>query len=76
MSVKRPHGRALANEHGHIFQTFSHQSEGLATRDYHLSNPPLLGLSSPGTICRRKGTTPSFTECLTVVFIGYMFIPY
>ncbi len=34
MSVKRPHGRALANEHGHLFQTFSRQSEGLATRDY------------------------------------------
>ncbi len=33
MSVKRPHGRALANEHGHLFQTFSHQSEGLATQD-------------------------------------------
>ncbi len=33
MSVKRPHGRALANESGHLFQTFSHQSEGLATRD-------------------------------------------
>ncbi len=33
MSVKRPHGWALANESGHLFQTFSHQSEGLATRD-------------------------------------------
>ncbi len=33
MSVKRPHGRALANESCHLFQTFSHQSEGLATRD-------------------------------------------
>ncbi len=32
--VKRPHGRALANERGHLFQTFSGQSEGLATRDY------------------------------------------
>ncbi len=30
MSVKRPHGRALANECSHIFQTFSRQSEGLA----------------------------------------------
>ncbi len=35
MSVKRPHGRALANESYHGFQTFSHQSEGLAMRDYH-----------------------------------------
>ncbi len=34
MSVKRPHGRALANKCCHLFQTFSHQSEGLATRDY------------------------------------------
>ncbi len=34
MSVKRPHGRALANESYHTFQTFSRQSEGLATRDY------------------------------------------
>ncbi len=34
MSVKRHHGRALANESCHLFQTFSHQSEGLATRDY------------------------------------------
>ncbi len=33
MSVKRPHGRALANESRHLFQTFSRQSEGLATRD-------------------------------------------
>ncbi len=33
MSVKRPHGRALANESCHLFQTFSRQSEGLATRD-------------------------------------------
>ncbi len=24
MSVKRPHGRGLANESGHLFQTFSH----------------------------------------------------
>ncbi len=34
MSVKRPHGQALANESYHTFQTFSRQSEGLATRDY------------------------------------------
>ncbi len=34
MSVKRPHGRALANESCHGFQTFSSQSESLATRDY------------------------------------------
>ncbi len=27
MSVKWPHGRALANESGHLFQTFSRQSE-------------------------------------------------
>ncbi len=33
MSVKRPHGRALANESYHTFQTFSRQSEGLATQD-------------------------------------------
>ncbi len=33
MSLKRPHGRALANESYHTFQTFSRQSEGLATRD-------------------------------------------
>ncbi len=33
MSVKQPHGRALANKTCHLFQTFSHQSEGLATRD-------------------------------------------
>ncbi len=39
MSVKRPHGRALTNECSHIFQTFSRQSEGLATRDY---SPPDL----------------------------------
>ncbi len=30
MSVKRPHGRTLANESYHTFQTFSRQSEGLA----------------------------------------------
>ncbi len=34
MSVKRPHGRTLANESFHGFQTFSHLSEGLATQDY------------------------------------------
>ncbi len=34
MLVKQPHGRALANESCHLFQTFSRQSEGLATRDY------------------------------------------
>ncbi len=33
MSVKQPHGRALTNEGCHLFQTFSRQSEGLATRD-------------------------------------------
>ncbi len=33
MSVKWPHGRALDNESYHRFQTFSRQSEGLATRD-------------------------------------------
>ncbi len=33
MSVKRTHGRALANESYHTFQTFSRQSEGLAMRD-------------------------------------------
>ncbi len=31
MSVKRHHGRALINENCHLFQTFSRQSEGLAT---------------------------------------------
>ncbi len=31
MSVKRPHG--WASESYHRFQTFSHQSEGLAMRD-------------------------------------------
>ncbi len=42
MSVKRPHGRALANKCCHLFQTFfSRQSEGLATRDY-LSHGPNL----------------------------------
>ncbi len=34
MLVKRPHGRALASETCHLFQTFSRQSEGLAMRDY------------------------------------------
>ncbi len=38
MSVKRPHGRALVNKCCHQFQTFSRQSEGLATRDYEISN--------------------------------------
>ncbi len=38
MSVKRHHGRALANESYHRFQTFSRQSEGLATRDYSQPN--------------------------------------
>ncbi len=33
MSVKRPHGWALANESCHLFQTFSRQSEGLAMQD-------------------------------------------
>ncbi len=33
MSVKRLKGQALANESGDLFQTFSRQSEGLATRD-------------------------------------------
>ncbi len=33
MSVKRPHGRVLANQSCHGFQTFSRQSEALATRD-------------------------------------------
>ncbi len=33
MSVKRPHGRTLANKTCHLFQTFSRRSEGLATRD-------------------------------------------
>ncbi len=35
--VKRPHGRALANERGHLFQTFSRQSEGLHETRQHLS---------------------------------------
>ncbi len=34
MLVKRPHRRALTNECSHLFQTFSRQSECLATRDY------------------------------------------
>ncbi len=34
MSVKQPHGQALANKTCHLFQTFSCQFEGLATRDY------------------------------------------
>ncbi len=34
MSVKRPHGQALTKECSHIFQTFSLQFEGLATRDW------------------------------------------
>ncbi len=38
MSVKWPHGWALANESCHVFQTFSHQSEGLAKRDYQAGN--------------------------------------
>ncbi len=38
MSVKRPHGRVLANESCHGFQTFSRQSEDLATRDYIFVN--------------------------------------
>ncbi len=33
MSVKWPHGWALANKCCHLFQTFSRQSEGLAMRD-------------------------------------------
>ncbi len=33
MSVKQPHGRDLANESYHTFQTFRRQSEDLATRD-------------------------------------------
>ncbi len=41
MSVKQPHGRALINECSHIFQSFSRQSEGLATRDYPSGNLPL-----------------------------------
>ncbi len=40
MSLKRPHGRALANESYYTFQTFSRQSEGLATQDY---KAPILG---------------------------------
>ncbi len=44
MSVKRPHGRALANETCHLFQTFSRQSKGLATRDYSLLCAPWLTL--------------------------------
>ncbi len=31
MMVKWPHGWALATESGYLFQTFSRQSEGLAT---------------------------------------------
>ncbi len=38
MSVKRPNGQALTDEGCHLFQTFSHQSEGLATRDYPVPN--------------------------------------
>ncbi len=38
-NVKQPHGRALANESYHGFQTFIRQSEGLATRDYTYPNP-------------------------------------
>ncbi len=34
MSVKQYHGRALANESCHLFQTFSRQSEGQVTRDF------------------------------------------
>ncbi len=42
MSVKWPHGRALTNERGHLFQTFSFQSEGLAMRDYDRPKPAKL----------------------------------
>ncbi len=38
MSVKWPHGRALASESYYTFQTFSRQSEGLATQDYIIVN--------------------------------------
>ncbi len=38
MSVKRHNVRALTNENCHLFQTFSPQSEGLATRDNHDNN--------------------------------------
>ncbi len=42
MLVKWPHGQALANESYHRFQTFSRQSEGLATRDYCGSNKDVV----------------------------------
>ncbi len=40
MSLKRPHGRALANESYYTFQIFSRQSEVLATRDYLTPSDP------------------------------------
>ncbi|KAL0149336.1 hypothetical protein M9458_055374 [Cirrhinus mrigala] len=47
MSVKRPYGRTLAKESCYEFQTFSHQSEGLATRDYVSAAQGAAGWEQP-----------------------------
>ncbi len=39
MSVKQPHGRALANESCHVFQTFSRQSVWLRETNNGLNRP-------------------------------------
>ncbi len=51
MSVKRPHGRTLANESGHLFQTFSCQSEGLAMQDYPTHDDSLI---DPFNVCKHR----------------------
>ncbi len=60
MPVKWPHGRALANERNQLFQTFSHQSEGLATRDYNEHSSHHLLLTS----------VPLKMQWITFVFEG------
>ncbi len=42
MSVQRPHGRALTNEHGHLFQTFS--------RRLHTSAQPIARVWGVATV--------------------------
>ncbi len=76
MSVKRPHGRALTNESGHLFQTFIRQSEGLATRDYSPieKKQSNLGIRSQAFPLQRERVLSSDGKLIRYLHVS--FLPY
>ncbi len=65
MSVKRPHGRVLTNESCHGFQTFSRQSEALATRDNAF---PKVDTRSPREAAHNKLSNEQKLNCEMLMF--------